>query len=194
LDSDRHRRLTWLANALLACESEVRAWLRRRLPGREEADDLIQEAYCRIWSALDKRPIDNPRAYFYQTLRSVMVDRVRRAAVVNISAIADIEALPVQDEVSSPERIVAARMDLQRVQALIEALPERRRRIMKLRKIDGLSQREIAQMVGVSEGIVENELVQGLKTILAAFEAEDGIGSSGRAPKKAKRDGRRQHQ
>lgn len=194
MDSERKRRLTWLANALLACESEVRAWLRRRLAGREEADDLIQEAYCRIWSALDARPIDNPRAYFFQTVRSVMVDRVRRAAVVNISAITDIEALPVLEEVSSPERIVAARMDLQRVQALIEALPERRRRIMKLRKIDGLSQREIAKAVGVSEGIVENELVQGLKAILAAFEAEDGTGSSGRAPKKAKRDGRRQHQ
>lgn len=191
MDTERHRRLTWLANGLLACEGEVRAWLRRRLPAREDADDLIQEAYCRIWSALDARPIDNPRAYFYQTVRSVMVDRIRRTAVVNISAIADIEALPVLEETSSPERIVAARMDLQRVQALIDTLPERRRRIMKLRKIDGLSQREIAEAMGVSEGIVENELVQGLKAILAGFETEDGAGSAGRPSKKAKRRGQR---
>ncbi|MGZ3280721.1 MAG: RNA polymerase sigma factor [Phenylobacterium sp.] len=191
MDNERHRRLTWLANSLLACEAEVRAWLRRRMPGREDADDLIQEAYCRIWSALDARPIDNPRAYFYQTVRSIMVDRIRRSAVVNISAMADIEALPVLEEISSPERIVAARLDLKRVQALIEALPERRRRIMKLRKIDGLSQREIAEVMGVTEGIVENELVQGLKAILAGFEAGDGISAAGKPSTKAKRRERR---
>jgi RNA polymerase sigma-70 factor (ECF subfamily) len=193
VDGERHRRLTWLANSLLACEAEVRAWLRRRIPNREDADDLIQEAYCRVWSALDTRPIDNPRAYFYQTLRSIMVDRVRRAAVVNISAIADIEALPVLEEISSPERIIAGRMDLQRVQALIEALPERRRRIMKLRKIDGLSQREIAAAVGVTEGVVENELCLGLKTILAAFEEEKGTGSAEGISSKAKRRGHRRN-
>lgn len=169
----------------------MRGWLRRRVNQPEDADDLIQEAYCRVWSVQEPRVIENPRAYFFQTVRSLLVDQIRRAAVVNISVMADIESLPILEECSSPERIVAGRMDLMRVQALIDALPERCRRIMRMRKIEGMSQREIAQALGVSESIVENELGRGLKSILASFEKQDGPRPVGGIQWKAKTRGSR---
>jgi RNA polymerase sigma-70 factor (ECF subfamily) len=180
-----------VAGSLLPHEAEVRGWLRRRVSRPEDVDDLIQEAYCRVWSVQEPRVIENPRAYFFQTVRSVLIDQIRRAAVVNISAMADIESLPIVEDCSSPERIVAGRLDLMRVQALIDALPERCRRIIQMRKIEDKSQREIAQALGVSEGVVENELGRGLKLILAAFEKEDGPRPVGRIQWKAKSRGSR---
>ena len=57
--------------------------------------------------------------------------------------------------------------------ALIAALPDRCRRIFELRKIEGVSQREIARRLGVSEHVVENESVRGLRAILAAMTEQD---------------------
>ncbi|EHN76805.1 RNA polymerase sigma-24 factor, partial [Streptomyces coelicoflavus ZG0656] len=52
-------------------------------------------------------------------------------------------------------------------------LPDRCRRIFEMRRILGLSQREIARQLGVSENVVENEAARGLKAILAALAAEE---------------------
>ncbi len=64
--------------------------------------------------------------------------------------------------------------ELARVQRLIAALPERCRRIFEMRKIEGLPQREIARRMGVSEHVVENESVRGLRAILAALAEGEG--------------------
>jgi len=48
-------------------------------------------------------------------------------------------------------------------------LPDRCRRIFEMRKIEGLPQREIARRMGVTENVVENESVRGLRAILAAL-------------------------
>ena len=82
---------------------------------------------------------------------------------------AEIDALPAFSEVVSPERIAGARQELEQVRRLIAGLPDRCRRIVELRKIDGLSQRDIASRLGVSESIVENDAAKGLRLILQAL-------------------------
>ncbi len=69
----------------------------------------------------------------------------------------------------TPERIAVVRDELSRVMRSIDAMPERCRDIFKLRKIEGLSQREIALRMGVSESIVENDAVKGLTLLMRAM-------------------------
>ncbi|GLJ00156.1 hypothetical protein Sbs19_39730 [Sphingobium sp. BS19] len=57
----------------------------------------------------------------------------------------------------------------------IAALPTRYREVIELRRIEGLSQKETAKRLGVTEKIVENGLARGLKAILKAFESGDEI-------------------
>jgi RNA polymerase sigma-70 factor (ECF subfamily) len=102
----------------------------------------------------------------------VVLEQVRRARVVSIETVTEIDTLYIDTGEHSPERITAGRRELARVRKLIAALPERCRRIFVMRKIEGLSQKEIAQRMGVTENIVENESVRGLRAILAAC-AED---------------------
>jgi RNA polymerase sigma-70 factor (ECF subfamily) len=65
--------------------------------------------------------------------------------------------------------VVASRRELGRVQQLIEELPERCRQIFTLRRIHGLSQRETAMRLGVSENVVEMQSARGLRLILRAL-------------------------
>lgn len=156
----------WLGSHILPHEGDVRAWLRRVLRNPRDVNDLIQEAYCRIATVSDTSRIQEPRAYFFRVVRNVALEQFRRARVVRIESVAEMGALTIADEAPSPERVAAGRSELALVQELIAALPERCRKVVELRKIHGMSQREIAQQLGISENSVEHEVTRGLRLVL----------------------------
>jgi RNA polymerase sigma factor (sigma-70 family) len=152
-------------------EAGVRAWLARSMISPDDIDDLIQEAYCRL-AALDRIDhIRRPDGYFFQTVKNLIMEQLRRVRVVRIEVAAEIDD-HLRDDRPSLEDEAGARSELSRVQALVAALPERCRRIFEMRKIEGLSQREIAIRLGVSESVVENEGARGLRLILKALRPE----------------------
>lgn len=173
MNEDRRRIVAWVGSEILPHEADVRAWLRRGkvLPG--DVEDVIQEAYCRLAALNGVAHIGNPRAYFFTVVRGIVIDQVRRARVVRIETVTEIDALNVVLDDPSPERVVGGRRELARVRRLIAGLPDRCRRIFEMRKIDGLSQREIARVMGVTETIVENDVVRGQRLILKALAEGD---------------------
>lgn len=158
----------WVGREILPHEGDVRAWLRRTL-NPEDLEDVIQEAYCQIAGLEKIDHIRNGRAYFFTAARSIVLMRLRRARIVRIESVTEIESLNIVGDEPSPERVAAARRELDRIRQLIEGLPDRCRRIFELRKIEGMPQREIAERLGVTEHIVENDVTKGLKLILQAM-------------------------
>ena len=172
--------MAWLGREILPHEAAVRVWLRRSFAAAGDVDDIIQETYCRLAALSNIEHIDQPRGYFFQAARSVALEQIRRARVVRIETVSEIEALDLALEEPSAERIVSGRRELERVRGLIAALPERCRRIFEMRKIEGVPQREIARRLGVTEHVVENESVRGLRAILAAMTEQDApVGAKG---------------
>ncbi|RKE54345.1 MULTISPECIES: sigma-70 family RNA polymerase sigma factor [unclassified Sphingomonas] len=166
--------VNWVARQILPHEPELRRWLRAGFPG-VDVDDVVQEAYCRLAALADFKRVEDPRRYLFQTARNVVLTELRRARVVRIEAvgtIADLELALAADHLS-PERIVAGRGLLAKVEHLLAALPERSRTIFRMRKVEGLSQRHIAEELGVTEMIVENDLARGLKIILSGLSTDD---------------------
>jgi RNA polymerase sigma-70 factor (ECF subfamily) len=166
----RQEVVSWVATHILPHEADVRAWLRRFVAIPADIDDVIQEAYCRIAALEEVTHIGSGRAYLFQTARNVALEHIRRARIVRIDSVMDIELLRIVDEAPSLDRVVAGRHQLQLVQELIEGLPEKFRRIFVLRRIHGMPQKEIAKLLGVSENTVEMNAARGLKMILAALE------------------------
>lgn len=169
-------RVRWLAREVLPHEQDVRVWLQRSLVTANDVDDVIQEAYCRLANLKAIEQIESPRAYFFQTARSVVLEQMRRARIVRIEAVTEIDALRIEWDEPSPERIAGGRKELERVMKIVATLPERSRRIFEMRRVLGLSQREIATRLGVTENVVENEAARGLKTVLAALAQMDAGG------------------
>jgi RNA polymerase sigma-70 factor (ECF subfamily) len=163
--------VAWVAHCVMPHEGKVRAWLARSRVAQEDIDDVIQEAYCRLSALEDVGAIDRPDAYFFSIARNLLAANLRRARIVRIEAVAEIEALAPFDDAPSPERQAAGRIELARVAELVARLPERCRRIFELRKIQGLPQRDIAAQLGVTESIVENEGARGVRLVLAQLRA-----------------------
>lgn len=164
----RARIMAWVGREILPHEADVRGWLLRTLDP-DDLEDVIQETYCQIASLKDVGHIHSGRAYFFTTARRIVLMRLRRARIVSIESVTEIENLSIVGDEPSPERVVAGRRELDRVRRLIERLPDRCRRIFELRKVEGLPQREVAQRLGVTEHTVENDVAKGLKLILQAI-------------------------
>lgn len=178
-------RAQWLATYIMPIEPESRGWLRRVAPPGLEVDDVIQEAYKILAGLADVSRIVNPRAYFYQVIKSVISEHLRRASVAR-GAVANPQVVPEQEGLT-PERIVSGREDLAGLYRAITRLPEPSRTIFILRKIDNLSQKEIAAKLRVSENTVEKQIARGLRIILTQLKADSDSGEAARRSPSTKR-------
>lgn len=172
MDETREEIIEWVALHILPHEAYVRAWLMRAMRRSSDVDDIIQEAYCQIAELDTIGHIRNGRAYFLTAARSILLQRLRRERVVRIEAVTDIDTLRVVDEDPSPEQVTGARRELERVLGLIAMLPPVCRQVIELRRIHGFSQKETARRLGVSESVVENNSIRGLRAILKALEED----------------------
>ena len=184
----RQEVITWVSEHVLPHEADVRTWLRHRGVSQDEIDDTIQEAYCRI-AALDHvRHIRSGRHYFLQTARNILFEHLRRARVVRLESMTEIDLSNIVEEEPSPEQITADRRELRRVQELIEGLPEPCRRIFQLKRIEGVSQRNIAALLSITENVVEAHATRGLKRILALLAGDSEVtGGTGTKDEQARK-------
>ena len=173
-DETRHR---WLATHVFPCEAEVRRWLRqhvRTLPAAD-CDDLLQEAYARIWVA-DFARVTNPRGYFYTIVRNLLLEQARRARIIPMERMAEIEALRIGSD-PGPERRVTARQELERLCQIIATLPAKCRQAFELRAFEGCSRREIGERMGISDRTVEKHLIKAYLRVGEAMGRDTGAAS-----------------
>jgi RNA polymerase sigma-70 factor (ECF subfamily) len=166
----RHR---WIATHVMCHERELRKWLRHHAGSlsSSDIDDLVQEAYTRLWQAeLDS--ITDGRSYLYAVARNLFLDHARRARLVPMERLGEIEALRIPADDPGPDREANARQELERLVRIVDGLPVKCARAFRLQKFAGLSQREIAHEMGISEKTVEKHLANALARVSYAITAE----------------------
>jgi RNA polymerase sigma-70 factor (ECF subfamily) len=171
---DEQGRREWVASHILPHEGEVRAWLRRHVHRltSSDIDDLIQDAYARLCD-VDVTRIAHGRAYLFAVLRNLLVEHARRARIVPMERLGEIEALRVPSDEPGPDRRVTAQQELERLEQIVAGLPEQCRRTFQLQKFHSLSQREIALEMNITEKTVEKHLAVALVRVLNGMKEED---------------------
>jgi RNA polymerase sigma-70 factor (ECF subfamily) len=159
-------RALWLGRHVLPHEPQLRAWLRRRTLGGLEIEDVIQETYARLVAAESVAHVHDAKSYAFQVAGSVVIDHLRRMKVVPISSVPDLDYLEVVSDDPSPERQVIDRDELNRLAHMIADLPARVREVFVLRRVHGLSQREVAERLGLAESTVEKHMSRGFLIML----------------------------
>jgi RNA polymerase sigma-70 factor (ECF subfamily) len=164
----------WYREQVLVHEQALRSYLRRAFPIVTDIDNVIQETFVRVLEAQRSTPIENVRGYLFATARNQALALIRRREIVSIDSITEIEALDIStDEPGVPER-VGLKLEIELLNQAIQSLPERCRAVLTLRKIEGLSQREIAARLGISEHTVEAQVGNGMRRC-AQFLRERGV-------------------
>lgn len=164
----------WVAVEILPHEASVRSWLTRRWGSALDADDIVQEAYCRIAALGSIDHIENGRAYFFTTARSIAMDTFRRGKVAGEKAVTEIEFWSVEDEYPRADREAEARQELLRIDGFLSTFSLTCRRVIELRRLHGLSQKETAQKLGISEHSVENHVTRGIRRLMKMLADTEG--------------------
>ena len=118
------------------------------LESQAEAEDAVQEAYLKLWEKRDALDgVQNPKGFAVRMVRNICTDRIRRA-----SRLCFPENLPESAAPQTPaEETMDARKRLDNVLEAVKALPERHRRILILRTVEGLPYDEISRRTGMNE-------------------------------------------
>lgn len=180
-------RAIWLARHVLPHEPALRAWLTRWRLDDLLVDDVVQEAYAVLASRPSVDDIQNPRSYLFQTARSIILMHLRRSRVVSIRAVEDMERIGVVADEPSPEQQVSDREELHQLARAIADLPETARQALMLRVIDGLSQREVGERLGISENAAQKHIAKSIHLLMVMFGRGGNAGaeaSKGQTKKK----------
>lgn len=139
----------------------VRGFLARRLANPADVEDLSQEVFVRLSGQGDLRGVENLEAYVLRIAANVLKNQYRtRSRHLRIVPFALAPAAEQDAATASPEQIL---IDKEALASLIEALgalPERRRAILILNRLDGLKAHEIAERLDISISLVSKEMMR----------------------------------
>ncbi|HRE82675.1 MAG TPA: RNA polymerase sigma factor [Opitutaceae bacterium] len=168
LDSETNR---WFTEEVLPLETILRAYLRRKFPTLTDVDDVVQESYLKIVKARLEGRLYSARGFLFTAARNVALDVFRRRP--GNRSVANLDETPVllNEEGAGVAERVCRDQELALLGAAIESLPLRCRQVFKLRKIYGLSHREIAAQLGISERTVNVQVGHGVRRCADYLEA-----------------------
>ena len=159
----------WFMREILPLEPMLTRYLQRNWRNEAEINDLRQEAYARVYEAAQHEKPVLAKPFLFQITRNLMIDRLRRQSVVSLESVADFDWLNVSDDKPSAEAYVAARQELRLLQAALDKLPPRCRQVVLMRKVEGLSQKEVAKRMGITIETVENQVAKGMRLLAQAL-------------------------
>ena len=154
----------WLTEEVRPFDLPLRAYLSRSLPSQADVDDLVQDTYVRLLKAKGKGSIRHIKGLFFAIARNLVHDFFRQKNDANVVPITESGVIPVF--LSNDESLVEGVCRREELALLCDAfnsLPERCREVIMLRKIKGLSQREIAELLGIAEHTVESLAAKGVR-------------------------------
>ncbi len=126
--------------------NRLRAFIRGRVADDDEAEDILQEVFIRIHRNLCCRPDpewEKPEGWIYQIARHLIIDHYRRRREM-VSVPEDLPAEP-----DCPEEDPEAELALS-LKDLVEELPEPYRQALLLTEYEGLTQKQLAEQMGIS--------------------------------------------
>ena len=145
----------------------------------QDAQDVVQEACIRAFRAISRVTDGHFRAWVLTVVHNTACSWLRRnrrhAALVAVPDLAatELEHAIVGDvNAETPETLLIAKSDAERLDAAISALPMPFRETLVLRDLEGLSYRKIAEITGAPIGTVMSRLARGRKRLLERIAEE----------------------
>ena len=170
-----------IASIYMACRG-LMARAVRRIVGRNDVEDILQEAFVRSFEAEGRQTIHDARAFLMRTARNLALDHVSRAAYRTTGPLELAGEEHCIDAAAPPDaQVDAERRFLQFCQA-VGGLPEQCRRVFVLHKVYGMSHEEIASKLGIAPSTIQKHIAKGLLLCFEQMQRAPGI-----APEAARR-------
>jgi RNA polymerase sigma factor (sigma-70 family) len=144
-----------------------------------DAEDVVQDAAVRALRYFSSLRNDDARAWLLTIVRNTWYARFSKAGRAEQREVLVDMKDQRPDEQLDPEALVIQQQAVERVHRAIEELPADFREVVVLRELEGLSYKEIAEVIGTPIGTVMSRLARGRERLLAVLEPESPLGGAG---------------
>lgn len=142
--------------------AELLRILRARLKCEQDAEDLAQEAYARLLRYEGQHSGEELRRMLFRIASNLLTDHWRSASVRGPDTHLSIDELDLEGDSPALEHLAASDQLLARLEERILSMPEKRRTVFVLSRIEGLSNAQIARHCGISIKTVEKHIAMAL--------------------------------
>ncbi|MGK0382273.1 MAG: RNA polymerase sigma factor (sigma-70 family), partial [Flavobacteriales bacterium] len=128
----------------------------------DDIEDLVQETFVKSYEAELKQEITYERTYMLKTARNLALNHISKASVRKNQSLDDMQILPSDLTSKSLESQIASKERFLHFCRATDTLSVEVKRVFLLKKVYGLSQKDIADHIGLSESTVEKHVAKGL--------------------------------
>jgi len=133
---------------------------------REMAEEIVDDVFMKVWDRIDEvYHIENITAYLFRAVKNTALNYLESKYRHPVDFFDNLSEIFVPIEMKNPEEEMISGQLMAAISEAIQALPERCKLIFLLAKENGLKYREIADILGLSEKTVENQISIALKKI-----------------------------
>ena len=149
----------WFVREVHPHDGQLKAWLRSQFPAvRDEVDDVVQESYLRLLKRQAAKPIASVKAFLFMAARNVAIDVLRHNSRSPIDPMGTLADSAVIDEAPNAAEALTEQEKYNLLADAMATLPDRCYEVIVLHKFKGLSQREVATRMDISEHTVANQI------------------------------------
>jgi len=155
----------WFKSEVLPLEPALTRYIRRNWRSAEEVRDIRQDIYEKALVGGSRGLPTNTSAFIFTIARNHLINLARRTRIISIELMTNLENNIFDADLLTPERRLLGTEELRRAQAGLERLPPRCQEIVRLRKVEGLSTREVAERLSIGIDAVEQQTSFGMRAL-----------------------------
>ncbi|WP_139958385.1 RNA polymerase sigma factor [Flavicella sediminum] len=140
---------------------------------KDEAFDVVQEAFIKIWENCNKFDLSKAKAYLLSTARNIFYNMKKHEKVVRAYEQAAPDDLYTSND--TPEGALQEKEFKQKLEETINKLPDIQKEVFLLNRMEGKKYREIAELLDISVKAVEKRMSKALLTLRSEMEGLENI-------------------
>jgi RNA polymerase sigma factor (sigma-70 family) len=140
----------------------------RFLEDRDDAQDAVQEVFVKLWRMRDKmKDVNNIEAFAVRITRNYCLDKIKTKHTVSLD-VNDYFKDKISD-MSDPQEQLVKSDTMKELGRLVHELPEPQRSVLRMRDVEGYSNEEVGEILGLTPGNVRVVLSRARKKIRESF-------------------------
>lgn len=151
-------------------KSELLTYIIRMIASQDAAEDIIQDSFANMINYMQKKNVDNPRAFLYKTAHNLAVNYIKKNSRISNAD----ESLMNHEYYDSHENDLEFEELKNKIRTIVSNLDEELHSLFVMKKDLNLSTVEIAQRTGKSERTVRRKLKRASDYIASQLE-KDGL-------------------
>ena len=153
-------------DSLLPMKDKLFRYARRILQNYEEAEDVVQDVFVKLWSSKDSLgEKKNLEAFAMTVTKNLCIDRFRSKNFQTATAGIDATEMDLTAKVVSPHKAAEENDAVNLVKKIVNTLPENMKMVVQLRDIEGMDYDEISKITGSNINTLKVNLSRARKKI-----------------------------